>query len=49
MSSLISLTVTEIFESGAFSARPTAAFGHMEVRVDLEASDVEDQITYLYK
>lgn len=25
------------------------AFGHMEVRVDADASEVSDQITYLYK
>jgi DNA mismatch repair protein MSH5 len=29
--------------------RPALAFGHMEVRVDTEASEVSDQIVYLYK
>ncbi|KAF2182192.1 hypothetical protein K469DRAFT_636979 [Zopfia rhizophila CBS 207.26] len=38
----------EIFESGLFRSRPFLAFGHMEVRVDTDASEVEDQITYLY-
>jgi DNA mismatch repair protein MSH5 len=28
---------------------PALAFGHMEVRIDTEALDVGDQITYLYK
>ena len=38
----------EIFERNFM--RPTArlGFGHMDVRVDKEASSVEDQITYLY-
>ncbi|ORY09079.1 mismatch repair protein 5 [Clohesyomyces aquaticus] len=38
----------EIFETGLLKPRPSLAFGHMEVRVDTEASEVEDQITYLY-
>jgi DNA mismatch repair protein MSH5 len=29
--------------------RPALAFGHMEVRVDTEASEVSDQVVYLYK
>jgi len=29
--------------------RPALAFGHMEVRIDTEAPEVNDQITYLYK
>jgi DNA mismatch repair protein MSH5 len=29
--------------------RLSLAFGHMEVRIDAEASEVSDQITYLYK
>jgi DNA mismatch repair protein MSH5 len=29
--------------------RTSLAFGHMEVRIDDEASEVSDQITYLYK
>lgn len=39
----------EIFEMGYLKSRPMLAFGHMEVRVDTEATDVGDQITYLYK
>ncbi|KAF2131755.1 hypothetical protein P153DRAFT_429981 [Dothidotthia symphoricarpi CBS 119687] len=38
----------EIFEMGFLKPRPALAFGHMEVRVDSEASEVNDQITYLY-
>ncbi|KAF2866754.1 muts domain V-domain-containing protein [Massariosphaeria phaeospora] len=38
----------EIFETGLLKPRPALAFGHMEVRVDIEASAVEDQITYVY-
>lgn len=38
----------EIFEAGFLRPRPTLGFAHMEVRVDAEASEVEDQITYLY-
>ena len=44
-----SLTKAEIFEMGFLKLRPTLAFGHMEVRVDSDASEVSDQITYLYK
>ena len=39
----------EIFENGFLEPRPSLAFGHMQVRVEIEAADVEDQITYLYK
>jgi len=39
----------EIFENGFLPPRPTLRFAHMEVNVDAEASQVEDQITYLYK
>lgn len=38
----------EIFESGFLQDRPELSFGHMEVRVDTQAEEVEDQITYLY-
>ncbi|KAF2495890.1 hypothetical protein BU16DRAFT_560749 [Lophium mytilinum] len=38
----------EIFENGFLKPRPSLAFGHMEVRVDTSASEVDDQITYLY-
>lgn len=39
----------EIFENGFLGPRPSLGFGHMQVRVEIEAADVEDQITYLYK
>ncbi|KAL8660590.1 MAG: hypothetical protein Q9202_006399 [Teloschistes flavicans] len=39
----------EIFENGFLQPRPHLSFGHMEVRIDVEAEAVEDQITYLYK
>ncbi len=39
----------EIFENGFLRPRPFLAFGYMEVRIDRDAQDVEDQITYLYK
>lgn len=38
----------EIFETGFLQPRPSLAFAHMEVRVDEGASDVDNQITYLY-
>lgn len=38
----------EIFENGLLEERPELAFGHMEVRVDIAAKAVEEQITYLY-
>ncbi|KAL8881312.1 MAG: hypothetical protein Q9198_001464 [Flavoplaca austrocitrina] len=39
----------EIFENGFLQTRPRLAFGHMEVRIDMEADAVDEQITYLYK
>lgn len=39
----------EAFENGFLGTRPSLFFGHMQVRVEVEAADVEDQITYLYK
>ena len=39
----------EIFENGFLHERPALSFAHMEVKTDAEASEVEDQITYLYK
>lgn len=39
----------EIFEHGFLKPRPELTFGHMEVRTDDEADDVENQIIYLYK
>ncbi|GAB7348558.1 hypothetical protein MBLNU459_g6949t1 [Dothideomycetes sp. NU459] len=38
----------EIFESGFLLPRPSLAFGHFEVRVDVDAPQIEDQVTYLY-
>ncbi|KAF3000149.1 MutS protein msh5 [Curvularia kusanoi] len=38
----------EIFEMGLLSSQPSLAFGHLEVKVDSEKSQVDDQITYLY-
>ncbi|KAL6169067.1 hypothetical protein ACJQWK_05427 [Exserohilum turcicum] len=38
----------EIFEMGLLQPRPALGLGYMEVRVDTEASEVCDQITYLY-
>lgn len=38
----------EIFESGFLKERSELSLNHMEVRVDKDASAVEDQITYLY-
>ncbi|KAI8936520.1 hypothetical protein NX059_006924 [Plenodomus lindquistii] len=38
----------EIFEMGHLEPRAALAFGHMEVRIDTDASEVNDQITYLY-
>ncbi|KAH7130599.1 muts domain V-domain-containing protein [Dendryphion nanum] len=38
----------EIFESDIFKHGPAISFKHLEVRVDTNASTVEEQITYLY-
>ncbi|KAL8690026.1 MAG: hypothetical protein Q9218_004440, partial [Villophora microphyllina] len=38
----------EIFENGFLQPRPHLSFGHMVVRIDMEAEAVEDQIIYLY-
>ncbi|KAF2032567.1 hypothetical protein EK21DRAFT_60557 [Setomelanomma holmii] len=38
----------EIFEMGFLKESPALGFGHMEIRVDTDASEVNDQITYLY-
>lgn len=38
----------EIFESGFLQPRSSLGFAHMEVKVDSNASTVDDQITYLY-
>lgn len=38
----------EIFESGFLPPSPSLGFAHMEVRIDTAASEVDNQITYLY-
>ena len=38
----------EIFEAGFLQPQPSLGFAHMEVRMDVEASNIDDQITYLY-
>jgi len=38
----------EIFENGYLQEGPELSFGHMEVRIDTHAENIEDQITYLY-
>ncbi|KAI1995454.1 hypothetical protein LOZ51_003280 [Ophidiomyces ophidiicola] len=38
----------EIFENGFLCQTPELQFGHMEVQIDPTASEIEDQITYLY-
>ncbi|OJD19083.1 hypothetical protein AJ78_00956 [Emergomyces pasteurianus Ep9510] len=38
----------EIFENGFLAPRQELGFGYMEVQVDPAASDVENQVTYLY-
>lgn len=43
------LTGLEIFENNFLHERPEMAFAHMEVRVDSQASEIDGQITYLYK
>jgi DNA mismatch repair protein MSH5 len=39
----------EIFESGFVHPRPELAFGHMHVRIDRDAVDLEDQVRYMYE
>lgn len=39
---------TEIFENGFLTSSPQLMFANMEVRVDPEAREVDQQITYLY-
>ena len=38
----------EIFENNYLKESSRLAFGHMEVRIDEEASEVEDRIIHLY-
>ncbi|KAA8625153.1 MutS Mismatch repair ATPase [Pyrenophora tritici-repentis] len=38
----------ELFERELLKPRPALAFGHLEVRIDTDAVEVSDQITYLY-
>lgn len=39
----------EIFESGYLLPRESLQFAHMEVRLDAQATQADEQITYLYK
>lgn len=39
----------EIFEHDFLSEDAELAFAHMDVRVDLEAEDVDEQVTYLFR
>lgn len=39
----------ELFEKSLLRASERLAFGHMEIRLDQEAENVDDQITHLYK
>ena len=39
----------EIFENGFLQPRPSLTYGSMEVRLDREAEELENQVTYLYK
>jgi DNA mismatch repair protein MSH5 len=45
---LVATHFHEIFENGFLPVQPQLEFGHMEVRVDLTATEVSDQLTYLY-
>ena len=38
----------EIFESGFLAERPSLGFAHMAVKLDIGASELDNQITYLY-
>ncbi|KAH0536656.1 hypothetical protein FGG08_006482 [Glutinoglossum americanum] len=39
----------EIFENNHLPPRPGLAFAHMEIKINHDAEEVENQITYLYK
>ncbi|GAB1311213.1 hypothetical protein MFIFM68171_01423 [Madurella fahalii] len=39
----------EVFENGLIRPGREVAFAHMDVRLDAQASDVEDQVTFLYR
>jgi DNA mismatch repair protein MSH5 len=45
---IVSTHFNEIFENGFLGPQPRLAFGYMEVQIDDEATEVEDQVTYLY-
>ncbi|KAL5397216.1 hypothetical protein PMIN02_002488 [Paraphaeosphaeria minitans] len=38
----------EVFENGLLKASPSLVLGHMQVQIDEQASELDDQITYLY-
>ncbi|KAK0733359.1 muts domain V-domain-containing protein [Lasiosphaeria miniovina] len=46
---LVSTYFHEIFEHGFIGPRDGVAFAHMEVRLNPEAQDAEDQLTFLFK
>ena len=39
----------EIFENGLLKESSSLTLGHMQVKIDEQASESDDQITYLYK
>ncbi|KAK4144643.1 muts domain V-domain-containing protein [Dichotomopilus funicola] len=39
----------EVFDNGLLQSRQTLAFAHMDVRLDPEAEDPEDQVTFLFR
>ena len=46
---LVATHFHEIFEAGYLVNEANILFGHLEIRVNLEAGDLENQIAYLYK
>ncbi|KZL80976.1 domain v [Colletotrichum incanum] len=46
---LITTHFHEIFEGGYLESRPGMSFAHMNVRLDLEAEHMEDQVVFLYQ
>ncbi|KAK1725816.1 muts domain V [Colletotrichum acutatum] len=46
---LVTTHYHEIFEGGYLSERPGISLAHMEVRLDIEANQMEDQVVFLYR
>lgn len=46
---LVATHYQEIFERNFITEGPQLAFGHMEVRLDMHSTSIQDQVTYLYK